>query len=58
MQDRDEVTLEEACSYWNLEQSEVNYIVSKFEGKSYWQNNRTLEVIHIHNREAFKEMTA
>ena len=49
------VSLNEVCEFWNLKQSEVNYVLSKFEGKSYWENNKTLEKIHIHDRGAFEE---
>ena len=39
------MTLEEACKYWKVKQSEVDFITSEFEGKSWWQNRRTLELI-------------
>ena len=39
------MTLEEVCKFWGLKESEVDFIVSAFEGKSWWQNRRTMELI-------------
>lgn len=41
------MTLEEACKYWGVKEGEVDFITSKFEGKSWWQNRRNLELIEI-----------
>jgi len=41
------MTLEEACKYWKLKESEVDYVVSEFQKKAWWRNNRTLELIEI-----------
>ena len=39
------MTLEEACEHWGLKQSEVDFVVSDFEKKSWWRNRRTYEYI-------------
>ena len=39
------MTLEEACKVWGVKQSEVDFINSEFEDKTWWQNRRTMELI-------------
>jgi hypothetical protein len=39
------MSLEDACHYWGVKQSEVDYVTSEFEGRSWWRNRRTYEMI-------------
>ena len=41
------MTLDEACKHWNLKQSEVDFVTSEFEGRKWWRNNRTFEMIEV-----------
>jgi hypothetical protein len=43
--DKLKMTLEEVCEFWRIKESEVDFVTSQFEKKSWWRNRRTMELI-------------